>query len=178
MLCPKCGASIDDSSRFCQSCGTGTAINVGKTAEVSSAAIGAVSPTEAPPAPASAPTPVSAAASAPAARQAKIASVGAALVAGIVAAAVIFYMHTKSTPATPSTAAASAAAANATAAANAAADDYRWTGLTEDQIQAERTALDAAIAHEEQTARTPAAGAPGAYSRGVRPAATPDKVQM
>src|ERR1700689_813924 len=114
MLCPQCGASIDDSSRFCQSCGTGTAIGVRKTAEVSSSATGAVPPTEAPP------TPVSAPASTPTPRRPVYALVGGVIVAGIVAAAVIVYMHTKSAPATPPTAAAS----DAPAAANASADEY------------------------------------------------------
>ena len=72
-------------------------------------------------------------------RAAPYAIAGGAIVAGIVAAAVIVYMHTKSAPATPSTAAASTGAANAPAAADASADQYRWTGLTEDQIQAERS---------------------------------------
>jgi hypothetical protein len=115
---------------------------------------------------------------APAPRRQVYAIAGGAIVAGIVAAAVIMYMHTKSAPATPSTAAASTAAANAPAAADASADQYRWTGLTEDQIQAERGALDAAIAHWEQTARAPAGGAPGAHAPGARPPAGPDRVQL
>jgi hypothetical protein len=141
---------------------------------VSSAAPGPV----APPAPAAAPTPVSAPASAPAPRRPVYAIVGGVIAAGIVVAAVIVYMHTKSAPATPSNAAASGATANAPDAANAPADLYRWTGLTEDQIQAERSALDAAIAHEEQTARAPAPAAQGANSPGARPAAASDKVQL
>src|ERR1700683_3007214 len=168
MLCRQCGASIDDSSRFCKSCGTGTAIGVGQATAAGTESAAAVSAAATEPV---APAPV---APAPVPRRQVYAIAGGAIVAGIVAAAVIVYMHTKSAPATPSTAAASTGAANAPAAADASADQYRWTGLTEDQIQAERSALDAAITHWEQTARAPAAGAQGDNSPGVRPAATPD----
>jgi hypothetical protein len=193
MVCRQCGASIDETSRFCKACGTGTAIGIGPAAAsgtpsgtelrapVSAAVTEPVSQPppqmQAPPPPVQVAPPLQVA-PAPASRRPVYALVGVVILAGIVIAAVIAYRHTRSVSAAAATAAASTGAANAPAAADAAADQYRWTGLSEEQIQAARGALDAAIAHEEHTARAPATGAQEGNSPGVQPATAPDKVQL
>jgi hypothetical protein len=74
-----------------------------------------------------------------------------------------------------------AASTEAPAAASSLATGFKWSGLAPDQIRDARSALDAAIAREEQTAaHAPAGGAApkDQSSVGTAPSGTKDGVRL
>jgi hypothetical protein len=132
MYCSQCGKPLDASSRKCSSCGTSSR------------------PTRAVRIPA-------------------VAAVAVVVVALGGAAAFFFLQHRAPPPATPAgdSAAASQSQSPGTestlpASNQAETDGFRWAALTPEELQAARSALDAAIAREEQIAgRAPPSQAAG-----------------
>jgi hypothetical protein len=74
-----------------------------------------------------------------------------------------------------------AASTEAPAAASSLATGFKWSGLAPDQIRDARSALDAAIAREEQTAARAPAGSAATkdqISVGTAPSGTKDGVRL
>jgi hypothetical protein len=74
-----------------------------------------------------------------------------------------------------------AASTEAPAAASSLTSGFKWSGLPPDQIRDARSALDAAIAHEEQTAAHAPAGSAGTQDQipvGTAPSGTKDGVRL
>jgi hypothetical protein len=110
-----------------------------------------------------------------------------ALIAGVLvvaggALAVILVRHPAAPPPTAAQPAAQpAAGTEAPATASSLATGFEWSGLSPDQIRDARSALDAAIAREEQTAAHASAGSAATkdqISVGTAPSGTKDGVRL
>jgi hypothetical protein len=157
MFCRQCGAALDESSQVCQSCGT--AASAGTVDGV----------------------PQSNVTGAHSSRRIVAALVAGVLVISIAAVALIAYRHTQPVPTSAAPSGAVTSAADSTLGGPSLPDgnEFRWSGLAPEQIQAARGALDAAIAHEEQIAgRAPARSAQDQNSVDARPVAAGDRIRL